>query len=507
MKWASYSTSMRRRVKVYSPAERATNFRFVARTIGVLCAVQIPFLLISLLFSYYYNDDAHSAFWWSIAVAFVMGVVLTLLGRNNRRYSTGRKESMLTVSVSWIIISLIGMLPYCLGGYLPSVADAFFEAVSGYTTTGATMVQDVESLPRSLLFWRSVTQWQGGIGIIVFLIALIPMTGESASLVFNNETTGITHERFLPRVGIMAKWLVILYITFTAIGALLLLLGPMDLFNSVCHACTAIATGGFSTFNTSIAGLGYYSKIVLVILMLIGAVSFSLIYFALVKKEPKRLFNDPETRAFFFILFLFSALGILWHFLKSAPITDAGDTLFGIFVQLVSAITTTGYSVGDYNQWGTFFTLLLILAMFIAASIGSTSGGLKVMRLLVLWKATGVEFKKRVHPQAVIPVRVGKQVVPSESVVQTFNFFFIYVLLIVFAMFMLALEGINITDALGASVACVSNSGALIGELGPVGNCSSLTVWNKFMLSILMIIGRLEIFTFLTVLQPSFWKH
>lgn len=494
------------RIKIAGQTERIINHRFVLKVIGMLCMIQLPFLLLSVALSYYYHDGAANALWITIVAALLLGGVMLFFGQKSANITVGRKESMLTVSLSWIIISLIGMLPYFVGGYVPTLVDAFIEAVSGFTTTGVTAISDLEKIPQSILFWRSITQWQGGIGIIVFMVALIPMTGESASLVFQNEASIITPERFVPRIGVMAKWLILIYISFTLLGVTLLVAGPMDLFNAVCHACSSIATGGFSTYNSSIAEVGFYSQSVMMILMLAGATSFTLLYFAIVKREPSHLFQDKEFRAFIFLIILLASAGALWLYFGDNGMSPS-ESVHKAVVQVVSAITTTGFAIGDYNQWGGFFKLLMVIAMFISGCSGSTSGGLKVYRFLVLWKATGVEFKKRVHPHAVIPVRLGKEVVPNDVVSQIFIFFFAFTLLTVLAALMLSLEGYNLSESLGTSVACISNSGNVFGSLGPVGTFATLSAPNKLMLSALMILGRLEIFTFLTILQPSFWKH
>ncbi|MDO5036397.1 MAG: TrkH family potassium uptake protein [Porphyromonas sp.] len=489
-----------------SRRESTLNYWFVLKIIGTLALIQIPFLLISLGFSYYYKDTAHVSLWTTVAVASIIGLSMVYLGRRSNRASIGRKESMITVSLSWLIVSLIGMLPYLLGGYLPSFTDAYLEAVSGYTTTGITTISDLSKIPRSILFWRSITQWQGGIGIIVVLVALVPMTGESASMVFNNETTGITHERFVPRISVMAKWIILLYLLWTAVGTLLLVLGPLGLFDAICHAATGIATGGFSTYNDSIARFDIYSQTVLTIIMIIGATSFTLVYYAVVRRDPKKLFGNQEFRAFAMILLVVSLVGGLWlHYGMSYY--NLPRSWFKSLVQIVSAITSTGFSAGPYNHWGTFFIILLFLVMFIGGCSGSTAGGLKVIRIMVLLRATGVEFKKRVHPNAVIPVRIGKQVVTRPVVMQIFNFFFLYILVMTIAALLLSLEGRSLMESYGTALTCISNAGCTFGELGVEKSFTILSGANKLMLCLVMIIGRLEIFTVLTMLQPSFWKH
>lgn len=487
---------------------RSLNYRFVSAVIGVLCLLQVLFLTMSLAVSLYYKDGGLIPILITMGMMLLCGSVLFIVGHKSDEYHTGRRESMMTVTLSWVVVSLIGLLPYYIGGYVPTFADAFFETISGFTTTGATVLSDVESLPASILLWRAITQWEGGIGIIVFMVALIPMTGENASLVFNSETPGVTHERFTPRIGVMAKWLIGLYIVGTALATLLLWAGPMGLFDALCHAFTCISTGGFSTRNASLAWWNSgYTETVASVFMLIGATSFTLLYFAIARKDPKRLFKDSEYKWFLSLILIFAIASTIVLYANGIYGSDFLVTLRKATVQIISLITTTGYALDDYNTWGSFFAIIATLAMFIAGCSGSTSGGLKVARLEVMVKSLGVELRKRTHPNAVIPVRVSGRAIDSDIVQQVMTFAFAYSGLIIIGALALSIEGYGFLESIVASTSCVSNSGGSLGEIGPTVGFGQVSDANKILLSLLMVMGRLEIFTFLTILHPSFWRN
>lgn len=487
--------------------KRGFNYKFVATVLGLLCLFQVIFLGISALVSLYYKDDGLSSLLYTIGIDLVVGVSLFLYGRGHKDYDTGRREGMTSVSLGWIFISLLGMMPYWLGGYIPNFSEAYFEAMSGFTTTGATIINDIEALPRSILFWRSITQWIGGIGIIVFLVALVPFTGENATVVFNHETTGITHDRFVPRIGVMAKWITLIYIVLSFLCVLLLWLGPLSFYDAVCHAATCISTGGFSTYNGSVGDIDTdYTNIVLTIFMFIGATSFTLIYFATVKKEPQKLFRDSEFRWFIAIVVILSLFSGLWLYF-GGYYTSFGKAIEHATFQVMSLISTTGYVISDYNFWGTPFWVIALFLMFVAGCSGSTSGGLKVIRFNILTRNLINELKRRTHPQAVVPLRYNGTVVKDKVVNQVYTFFYAYLTIILLSTFSLTLEGYSFTEGASGSIACISNSGPGLNALGPVANFSTLSDFNTFLMSLLMLLGRLEIFTVITLLHRSFWRN
>ncbi len=482
------------------------NYRFVFRMIGHLCLLQVPLLMIATAISLYYKDSGLVPLYTTAGCMAVVGILLSVFGRNAKSYNAGRREGMLSVALSWFVVSLIGMLPYKLGGYVPTFADAFFETISGFTTTGATILPDIEALPRSILFWRSVTQWVGGIGIVVFVVALVPLMGGSASLLYNSETTGVLHERFLPRVGMMAKWVSIIYIFLSLLCILLLWAGPMGLYDAVCHATTCISTGGFSPRNASIAAYdSRYVEGITTVFMLAGAINFTLFYFALRGKSGK-LFKDVEVKAFLFIITTISILSTLWLYFKGIK-SDFFEALRLSFYHIISVITTTGYVLEDYNQWMPFFGFLILFVTFIGGCAGSTSGGLKVIRFVILAKNLRNEFHKRTHPNAMLPVRISGQPIPGKVVHQVLAFFFAYLCLVMAGAMIVSMDGFNVSECISVALTSVSNTGPALGTFGPVDNFSPLSSLSKIVLSILMVMGRLEIFTVLTILHPSFWRH
>jgi trk system potassium uptake protein TrkH len=472
--------------------------------LGIMFILETAFLLITLGVSFVYKEDDFIPLLQSSGIMLVTGVICYLVGFRANERNTGIRESMLVVTFTWGLLSLLGMMPFYLSGYIDNVTDAYFETMSGYTTTGATILKDIEALPHGLLFWRSLTQWQGGLGIIVFTVALMPLMG--GVQLFNAETPGITHERFRPRVTQVAKRLWGVYFFLTVVVFFFLWAGPMDFFDSVNHALTCIATGGYSTKNASI---GYwnsaYVEYVLIFFMFVGATNMTLIYFCF-NGNPSKLFKDEEFKWYFWIVVIIALVSTLW-ILNLGIVSDAETGFREALFQVVTLITTTGYGTIDYISWGPFFWMIVLFLMFVCGCAGSTSGGLKVARYVILMKNLGNEFKKQTHPHAVIPVRMDGHVVSGEIVHKVLAFAFAYLGLIAVGCVLLTLDGVEFTDSLGACVSAIGNVGPGLGGLGPAGNFADLPSFCKWVLSFLMLVGRLEIFTVLTLFSRSFWKQ
>ena len=336
------------------------NVRFIVKMLGLMLMLETLFMLSAVIVAFLYKgNDLYPLLWSSGIMAFV-GFILYLLGVKANENTAGRREGMLTVTLTWILFSFFGMLPFCLGGYIPSIAGAYFETMSGYTTTGSTVLADVESLPHGILFWRSLTQWQGGIGMIVFTVALLPIFGVGASQLFDAETTSITHERFRPRVTQVAKRLWGLYVFFTLILVGLLWAGPMNLFDSVCHAFTCISTGGYSTKNNSVAFWNSaYIDYTLALFMFIGATNFTLLYFFM-QGHFKKLLKNEEVRWYFFFVLVTIIVVVIWLITKGV----VSDVVYAIRLatfQVITLITTTGFASADYLPWGSFFWMIALL--------------------------------------------------------------------------------------------------------------------------------------------------
>lgn len=482
------------------------NVRFIIKMLGMMFILETLFMLVATLVAFLYGGDDLFPFLWSIGILFAAGVLFYLVGFRANERSAGRREGMLTVTLTWALLSFFGMLPFYLGGYIDNVADAYFETMSGFTTTGSTILADVEALPRGILFWRSLIQWQGGIGMIVFTVALMPIFGGGAIQLYDAETSSITHERFRPRVTQIAKRLWGIYLFLTILVAFLLWLGPMDLFDAVNHAMTTIATGGFSTRNASV---GYwdspYVEYVISIFMCVGATNMTLIYLAF-KGQLGKLWRDEETRWFYAIVACAVLITALYLYTRGIE-GDAERAFRLAFFQVSTLISTTGFYTADFIAWGPFFWLVALMLMVVCGCAGSTSGGLKAGRVMILAKNLFNVFKKQTHPSAIVPVRVNGHAISTDVVHKILAFTFVYLSLIVFSCLILTLDGMPFEEAIGAVVSSLGNVGQGLGSLGPVGNFSGLSDFTKWYLSFLMMTGRLEIFTVLTILLPGFWKQ
>lgn len=482
------------------------NVRFIIKMLGMMFILETLFMLVATLVAFLYGGDDLFPFLWSIGILFAAGVLFYLVGFQANERSAGRREGMLTVTLTWALLSFFGMLPFYLGGYIDNVADAYFETMSGFTTTGSTILADVEALPRGILFWRSLIQWQGGIGMIVFTVALMPIFGGGAIQLYDAETSSITHERFRPRVTQIAKRLWGIYLFLTILVAFLLWLGPMDLFDAVNHAMTTIATGGFSTRNASV---GYwdspYVEYVIAIFMCVGATNMTLIYLAF-KGQLGKLWRDEETRWFYAIVACAVLITALYLYTRGIE-GDAERAFRLAFFQVSTLISTTGFYTADFIAWGPFFWLVALMLMVVCGCAGSTSGGLKAGRVMILAKNLFNVFKKQTHPSAIVPVRVNGHAISTDVVHKILAFTFVYLSLIVFSCLILTLDGMPFEEAIGAVISSLGNVGQGLGSLGPVGNFSGLSDFTKWYLSFLMMTGRLEIFTVLTILLPGFWKQ
>ena len=482
------------------------NIRFIFKMLGLMFILEFLFVLVAIAVAFYYKGDDVYPLSQTAGIMLALGMLFYLIGfKANERYA-GRREGMITVALTWAVLSFLGMLPFYLGGYITNPADAYFETMSGYTTTGATILSDIEALPKGILFWRSLLQWQGGVGMIVFTVALMPIFGGGASELFDAESASITHDRFRPRITQVAKRLWGVYVLLTGILVLLLWAGPMDLFDAVCHSFTTLATGGYSTKNASVAYWNSpYVEYMITIFMFIGAINFTLIYFFF-KGNFKKLFHDEELRWFFFIAVGAISIATSWVYFNGFE-TDFETSFRKATFQVMTCLTTTGFATADYVPWGPFFWLLALMLMIICGCAGSTTGGLKTGRFVILVKSLLSEFKKQTHPHAVIPVRMDGHAVPVDIVRRVLVFSFVYVFMIAVCCFLLTLNGVGFEEAIGGCVSCASNSGPALGTIGPVSNYSSLPDFSKWVLSFLMMTGRLEIFTVLSLFLPGFWKQ
>ncbi len=483
------------------------NWRFIVKVLGLSLILESLFMLCASGISLAYEGWDFGYLLISTGLCVVSGALLAISGNLKKKsWNIGKRESFFTVTMTWLLCTFFGAIPFYISGAIPSFTDAYFESVSGFTTTGATILDDVESIPHGLLFWRCVTQWLGGLGVVVFSLALLPLVGGGAAQLYDAETTGLLHEKFRPRVAKVAIRIWGIYLVLTSVLFLLLYLGPMSLYDALCHALSTMSTGGYSTKQASIAYWdSAYIETVVIIFMVLGAINFSLYYF-LLKKDYKRVLKDEEMHWFLGIILVATtviALGLV----ISYPEIRSFDSFRSSLFQVVSLVTTTGFYTKDYVPWGPFFWVIILILMVICGCAGSTSGGLKVVRVVVLVKNTLNEFGRLVHPRAIIPVRLNGNAISMEVVQRLLAFAFLYIAIIILSVLVLLFCGVTFDEAIGASITSISNVGPGLGSHGPTGSFSGLSDFAKWYLSFLMIVGRLEIFTVLILFTPGFWKR
>ncbi|GHT73837.1 potassium transporter [Bacteroidia bacterium] len=481
------------------------HWKFVVITVGYIILIEALFLFLSAGVAYYYHGSDVPSMLLSAGIAFVFGWVCVLsMGVRSKITFIGKKEGYITVALSWILFSFFGAFPFYFSGVTPDFTDAFFESASGLTTTGATILTDIDIAPKGILFWRSLLQWLGGMGIIVFSLALLPLLGGEAAQLFDAESTGLTHDKFRPRVSQMAKRLWGMYILFTLIVVVLLSLGPMGWYDAVCHGFTTISTGGFSTKDASISYWNsVYTESVVIIFMMLGAINFTLLYFLFFKAKIKQFFQDEELRWFLAIILISTFLiAVGLFFQKHHGFLHSFRTAF---FQVVSIITTTGFSTEGFSYWGAFYLIVFLFLMIVCGCAGSTSGGLKVVRAVGLVKSTMSEFQRLLHPRAIIPVRLNGKAISFSVVQRLLAFAFLYISIIFVSCGVLTFVGIPFVESLGACVTAMSNVGPGFGTLEVT--FVSIPIFAKWYLSFLMIVGRLEIFTILILFTPEFWRR
>lgn len=480
------------------------NFKTIIRINGILLLLETVMFLICSGVSYYYNDEALLDFWKSAGITAGAGLLMIAAGRNGNRQLT-RRDSYVLVSLAWVIFSFFGMLPFYISGYIPDVTNAFFETMSGFTSTGATILDNIESLPHGLLFWRSMTQWIGGLGIIMFTIAILPIFGINGIQVFVAETSGPTHDKVHPRIGVTAKWIWGIYTGITAVLVTLLMLGGMDWFDSVCHAFATTGTGGFSTKQASVEYYNSpYIEYVISIFMFISGINFTLLLLVANRKFKKAVGN-AELKWYFWSVVCFT--GIIAAILYRTSPMDMEEAFRKSLFQVVSLHTSTGFATDDYMLWTPVLWGLLTIVMIIGACAGSTTGGLKCIRMVILAKVSRNEFKHILHPNAVLPVRANKQVVSPSVISTVLAFCFLYFVLIIIGILLMMGMGIGLVESIGCVISSIGNMGPGLGETGPAYSWNALPDAAKWLLSFLMLLGRLELFTVLLLFTPEFWKR
>lgn len=484
---------------------RKINVRVILRIIGWLLMIESFFMLMPTAVAWLYGEADLQAFIITVAVTLVCGMGLSI-GLRNSYSDMGKHEGFLLTALVWVVFSIFGMLPFMLCSTPLSLSDAYFEAMSGFTTTGCSVLPSVEHFSRAINLWRNLMQWLGGMGIILFTLAVIPMLNHSGGMqMFNAEVTGITHDKLRPRVSQTAKGLWGIYIMLTAVLIGLLWLGPMDLYDSVCHAFSTMSTGGFSTHDDSLAFYDSdYVTVVVTLFMFLGGTSFALIFKA-VHGDVRPLWKNDVFRAYLTIIALFFVMFVVSIALQGKVESWRSVTIYPLF-QIVSTITSTGLSVCDFESWGPFILALMFVLMFTGACAGSTSGGAKIDRMLFLFKNSRNELYRGIHPNAILSVRINDKVVAPQIVAKVIAFLCIYVMVIMFGGIALSALGIPLVDAFFSAFSCVSNTGFGAGVTGYGEGFDLIPDAGKWILTLLMLIGRLELFTVLILLTPGFWR-
>jgi len=481
------------------------NFKVILHILGLLVMLNGIFMLLCVPVSLYYYEGDFIALSVSCGISVLIGGLIFLATRKNQNKQMRKREGYIVVTGGWLIISLFGTLPYMISGTIPNFTDAFFETLSGYSTTGATILTDIESVHRGILLWRSLTQWIGGMGIIVLTVAILPILGIGGMQLFVAEAPGISPDKLQPRIKETAKrlWLIYLGLTFTETA--LLWAGGMTFYDAINHGLTTMATGGFSTKNASIAHFtSPFIQYVIIFFMFLAGTNFTMTYFGL-HGNFKKVFSNEEFKTYFIVTLVVTvAIGLtIFGLGHDAFEKSIRDSLFHV----VSVITTTGYVTHDYTTWSPFITIMFFVMMFVGASAGSTAGGVKIVRHFLLFKNSLLELKRQVHPNAVIPVRFNGKAVNRDIIFNILAFIMIYISIFAAGSVIMGILGVDFMTAVGSVATCLGNIGPGLGTVGPVDNFAHLPAAGKWVLAFLMLLGRLELFTVLILFTPYFWRN
>lgn len=478
--------------------------KIILRIIGLLLLIESLFLTTCIGVAIYYNENMLQPFLLTLATLVGSGLLFAYLGKGKER-NISRKDSYVVVTLCWIVFSIYGALPYYLSGYISSVTDAFFETMAGFTTTGASIISNIDELPRSLIFWRIMTQWIGGLGIVFFTIAVIPIFGLGDINLFAAETVGIARAKLHPRISVTARWILTIYICFTLIEAICLKLAGMGFFDAICHAMSTMSTGGISTRNGGIASFNSpIIEYIIIIFMIIGGTSFSLLYLSFFKGRFGEMFRDAEFKSYISLLLIFTII-ICGGLLLTEPMSVEESLRTSLF-QVASVISTTGFSTTNYSQWAPVLWLTLSAAMFVGACSGSTTGAMKSIRVAILGRVMVNEFKRIVHPNAVIPVRMGGKIISEQVQSAILAFTVLYFGMVAVGIFVNMCFGLDLVDAYGLSLSSVSNVGPGLGNYSSANAMATLPDVLKWFYCFQMLVGRLEFFAVLLLFTPVFWK-
>lgn len=489
------------------PVKIDINYKLVSKILGYFLLLEGILLTLMPIISLLYREKDSMYFIYSALIAFVASLILILNGRNSPG-RVGKREGFLIVVLTWIVYALIGALPFYFSNAIPSFTDSFFESMSGFTTTGSSILNNIESLNYGILFWRALTQWIGGLGIILISIAIIPIVGINGTQLFSTENAGISTEKFSPKINDSAKFILSVYGILTVAETIFLLFGGMSFFDAITQSFSTVSTGGFSTKQMNV---GYwnspYIQYVIAIFMLLSGVNY-FIYFFGINKQFFKLKRNEEIR-YYLILILVTSIAVM-----ISQIDFSGTFRFASlekawrdsFFTITSMFTTTGLTTVNYTAWKPFTWGIIAGAMIVGASAGSSGGGIKVIRFVIIAKAFYYEFKRTIHPQAVIPVRYNNHTLNETTLNRVLSFAMLYLITIFVGIIVLLISGMNISDSVSGMITCIGSVGPGFGSLAPGGSFYNIPAFSKWFLSFVMLLGRLEIFTVLMIFTPSFWK-
>ncbi len=479
-------------------------WRFIANMVGFLIFSLGISMVFPLLCGLYYQDDSVMPIMTSMAAAVGSGALIYFSSRDKSSTHISHREGMAIVTIGWISIGLYGALPFYLGEVFPSFTDALFESVSGFTTTGASVMTDIEIVPKGFLFWRSFIQWLGGMGIIVLSVAILPFLGVGGMQLYKAEVPSPVPDKLKPRVRDTAKILWKVYLLISILEVVLLLIGGMSLFDSLCHTFTTMPTGGFSTKNMSVAHFdSAYFDMVILFFMILAGINFSL-HFQLLKGKSLAFWKDSECRFFLGTVLLLTLIVSLDTYANVYK-TIGEAFRYGSF-QVVSILTTTGYATADYENWPAMSQTIILLCMFIGASAGSTGGGMKCIRIMLCFKYCYKELFALIHPHAVTHVKISGKVVPEDVMRSVLGFLALYMGLFAVSSVILAGMGVDLLTSFTAVASAIGNIGPGFGNVGPIENYAAIPVSGKWLLVWCMLLGRLEIYTVIILIVPEFWR-
>ena len=472
----------------------------ILNLLGTILLTEGLLMLIPTSVALYYGESV-TPFLITIAIIAVISLPLAIFKPKNRQIYA--KEGFITVAAGWIFMSVFGALPFVFSGAIPNFIDALFETVSGFTTTGASILSEIESLPRGVLLWRSFTHWIGGMGVLVFVLAILPSAGGQTIHLMRAEVPGPTKGKLVPKMKQTAIILYGIYIALTVIETIVLLLCGLPLYDSVVNSFSTAGTGGFSVLNNSIAGYNNPAvEWVIAIFMLLFGINFNIYFFILIGRV-KDAFRNEELRAYLIIC----TLSITAIAINTSHMFDKlGDCIRTSFFQVTSVISTSGFATVDFNEWPVFSKTILVILMVVGACAGSTTGGLKISRVLILLKSIIREIRQMLHPRSVNVVRLDDEVVPDETVHAANGYFAIYAALIIISTLVVSFDGYSMETNLVAAISTINNVGPLLGDVGPMGNFSGYSAFSKIAFSLNMLIGRLEIMLIMILFSPMTWK-